>query len=67
VVNLAQEREAKKVAHVERIFHTIHGLQEDEACIYMGLQKDESHIGYTWFVVEKTTYVHGFPVGESCI
>jgi hypothetical protein len=27
-----------------------------------GLQKDESCIGYTWFAVEKTMYVCGFPV-----
>jgi hypothetical protein len=36
VENLAQERGVKKVARVEQIFRTIHGLQEDEARIYVG-------------------------------
>jgi hypothetical protein len=45
---------------VEQIFHTIPGLQEDEAYIRR-LQKEKSHIEYMQFVVEKTTYISGFP------
>jgi hypothetical protein len=34
VANLALKREVKKVAHVKKIFRTIHSLKENKACIY---------------------------------
>jgi hypothetical protein len=39
VVNLALKREAKKVTRVEKKFHTIHNLQEDEECIYVDCRR----------------------------